>query len=195
MKSLVIAAALSVAATAALAQSSMAPAAGQAQQGQKVSSATQQFVQKAAITDMFEIKAGDLVQQKAESSDYKQFGQMIKTDHTKTSDQIKSMAKNMPGLQMPVDLDSAHKSKLDKLQSLSGAQFEDQFKKDVVAGHQDAIKLFEGYAQKGDNADLKKFAQDTLPKLKEHLQHAQQLPKGAAAQTMGSGSGQPQQKR
>jgi putative membrane protein len=174
MKSLILAAAFSVAATAALAQSSMAPA--QSQQGQKVSSATQQFVQKAAITDMFEIKAGDLVQQKAQSNDYKQFGQMIKTDHTKTSDQVKSMAKNMPGLQLPTDLDSAHKSKFDKLQSLSGAQFEDQFKKDVVAGHQDAIKLFEGYAQKGDNADLKKFAQDTLPKLKEHLQHAQALP-------------------
>jgi putative membrane protein len=188
MKSLILAAAFSVAATAALAQSSMAPA--QSQQGQKVSSATQQFVQKAAITDMFEIKAGDLVQLKAQSDDYKQFGQMIKTDHTKTSDQVKSMAKNMPGLQLPTDLDSAHKSKFDKLQSLSGAQFEDQFKKDVVAGHQDAIKLFEGYAQKGDNADLKKFAQDTLPKLKEHLQHAQALPKGAAAQTMGSGSGQ-----
>ena len=188
MKSLILAAAFSVAATAALAQSSMAPA--QSQQGQKVSSATQQFVQKAAITDMFEIKAGELVQQKAQSNDYKQFGQMIKTDHTKTSDQVKSMAKNMPGLQLPTDLESAHKSKFDKLQSLSGAQFEDQFKKDVVAGHQDAIKLFEGYAQKGDNADLKKFAQDTLPKLKEHLQHAQALPKGAAAQTMGSGSGQ-----
>jgi putative membrane protein len=104
------------------------------------------------------------------------------------------MAKNMPGLQLPADIDSAHKAKFDKLQSLSGAQFEDQFKKDVVAGHQDAIKLFENYAQKGDNADLKKFAQDTLPKLKEHLQHAQALPKGAAAQTMGSGSGT-QQKR
>src|SRR4051812_24960880 len=156
MKSLIFAATLSVLATSALAQSNtMAPAAGsQAQQGQKVSPATQQFVQKAAITDMFEIKAGDLANQKADSNDYKQFGQMIKTDHTKSSDQVKSMAKNMPGLQMPADLDSAHKSKFDKLQSLNGAKFEDQFKKDVVAGHQDAIKLFESYAQKGDNADL-----------------------------------------
>jgi putative membrane protein len=191
MKSLILAAAFSVAATAAFAQSTMAPSAAQTQKGQTVSSATQQFVQKAAVTDMFEIKAGDLVQQKAQSNDYKQFGQMIKTDHTKTSDQIKSMSKNLPGLQLPVDLDSAHKAKFDKLQSLSGAQFEDQFKQDVVAGHQDAIKLFENYAQKGDNADLKKFAQDTLPKLKEHLQHAQALPKGAAAQTMGSGAAQP----
>ena len=158
------------------------------QPAQKVSSATQQFVQKAAISDMFEIQSGQIAQQKAANDEYKQFGQMVRDDHSKTSDQIKGMAQNMPGLQMPQALDTAHKQKLDKLQSLSGAQFEDQFKKDQVAGHQDAVKLFENYAQKGDHPDLKKFAQDTLPKLKEHLQHAQALPKGGGAQTVGSGS-------
>jgi putative membrane protein len=158
------------------------------QQAQKVSSATQEFVQKAAISDMFEIQSGQLAQQKASNDQYKQFGQMLRDDHSKTADQIKGMVQNMPGLQMPQALDAAHKQKLDKLQSLSGAQFDDQFKKDQVAGHQDAVKLYESYAQKGDHADLKKFAQDTLPKLKQHLQHAQALPQGGAAQTMGSGS-------
>jgi putative membrane protein len=186
MKSIILAAALSVFATTAMAQSGST--AMQNQQGQKVSSATQQFVQKAAISDLFEIQSGQMAQQKATNDDYRQFGQMVNDDHSKTSQQIKSMAQNMPGVQLPTAPDSAHKQKLDKLQTLNGAQFEDQFKKDQVAGHQDAIKLFEGYAQKGDNADLKKFAQDTLPKLKEHLQHAQALPKGGAASTMGTGS-------
>jgi putative membrane protein len=186
MKSIVFAAALSVFATTAMAQSGST--AMQNQQGQKVSSATQQFVQKVAISDLFEIQSGQVAQQKATNDDYRQFGQMIHDDHSKSSEQIKSMAQNMPGLQIPTAPDSAHKQKLDKLQLLDGAQFEDQFKKDQVAAHQDAIKLFEGYAQKGDHADLKKFAQDTLPKLKQHLQHAQALPKGGAASTMGGGS-------
>jgi len=202
MRSLVLAAAAAtLLTTAAVAQSQQpagnvpalqpnAPAQGQTatkgQPAQKVSSATQQFVQKAGISDMFEIQSGQLAQQKATNDEYKQFGQMVHDDHTKTTEQIKSMAQNIPGLQLPQALDSAHKQKLDKLQSLNGAQFEDQFKKDQVAGHQDAIKLFQNYANKGDQPDLKKFAQDTLPKLKEHLQHAQALPKGGAAQTMGS---------
>jgi putative membrane protein len=188
MKSVIFAAVLSALATSALAQSNTtAPATGtQGQQAQKVSSATQQFVQKAAITDMFEIQSGQLAQQKATNEDYRQFGQMIQDDHTKTSNQLKSMAQNLPGLQLPQAVDSTHKKMLDKLQTLNGAQFEDQFKKDQVAGHQEAIKLFGNYAQKGDQADLKKFAQDTLPTLKQHLQHAQALPKGGAAQTMGS---------
>jgi putative membrane protein len=215
MRSFVFAAAAAVLATSAFAQSSSPPAATPAQpnaaaqsqsgakgqqaqmgqQGTKVSSATQKFVEKVAISDMFEIQSGQIAQQKATNDAYKQFGQMVRDDHTKTSDQLKSLAQNMPGLQLPTALDAAHKQKLDKLQTLSGAQFEDQFKKDQVAGHEDAVKLFQKYSNKGDKADLKKFAQDTLPKLKEHLQHAQALPKGGAAQTMGTapaGGAQPQ---
>jgi putative membrane protein len=198
MKSVIFAAMLSVLATSALAQSNTtAPAAGmQGQQAQKVSPATQQFVQKVAISDMFEIQSGQLAQQKATNDDYRQFGQLVENDHTKTSDEIKSIAQNIPGLQVPQALDNAHKKMLDKLQALDGAQFEDQFKKDQVAGHQEAIKLFQNYANKGDQADLKKFAQDTLPTLKMHLQHAQALPKGGAATTMGSApSGSPKPRR
>ena len=207
MRSLVILAAAGLLSTSALAQSQFPPTAGnapvqpntaaqgpnasKAQHTQKVSSATQQFVQKAAISDLFEIQSGQLAQQKAANDEYKQFGQMVRDDHSETTDQIKAMASNLPGLQLPQALDAAHKQKLDKLQSLSGAQFEDQFKKDQVAGHQDAVKLFERYAQKGDQPDLKIFAQETLPKLKEHLQHAQSLPKGGAASTMGSGNAKP----
>jgi putative membrane protein len=198
MRSIILAAAVAALATSAVAQSpsqnsksNAAPGASsqsgmQGQQAKKLSPATQQFMQKAAMTDLFEIQAGQLAQQKAQGDGYKQFGQMIYTDHTKTSEQIKGMAQNMPDAQMPNGLDAAHKQKLDKLQSLSGAQFDSQFKKEQVQGHQDAIKLYQNYAQKGDQQDVKKFAQDTLPTLQQHLQHAQSLPQESA--TVGSGS-------
>jgi len=111
---------------------------------------------------------------------------MLVDDHTKTSEQIKMMALKI-GAQLPTELDSKHKSVAQKLQSADGAKFDDQFKAAQIDGHKDAIKPFDNYAQKGDNADLKQFAQQTLPKLKEHLQHARQLPKGGQAPTVGSG--------
>ena len=163
-----------------------APATQGAQQ-QKVSAMTQEFVKNAAITDMFEIQAGKLAQDKATNSAHKEFGKMLVDDHTKTSEQMKMMAPKI-GAQLPTELDSKHKSVAQKLQSADGAKFDDQFKAAQIDGHKDAIKLFENYAQKGDNADLKQFAQQTLPKLKEHLQHAQQLPKGGQAPTVGSGT-------
>jgi putative membrane protein len=156
-------------------------------QNQKVSAATKQFVQKAAVTDMFEIEAGQLAQQKASSEDYKEFGQMIVNDHQQASGQLKSIAQNIQGIEVPSALDSAHQQKMTKLQSLSGAHFETQFKSDQVAGHQQAVKLFQDYSRSGDNPELKQFAQQILPKLQEHLKHAQALPKPGAAPTVGSG--------
>src|SRR3954453_13178285 len=93
MKSVIFAAVLSALATSALAQSTTTtPATGmQGPQAQKVSSATQQCVQKAAITDLFEIQSGQLAQQKATTEDYRQFGQIIHDHPAQTSDELRRM--------------------------------------------------------------------------------------------------------
>jgi putative membrane protein len=159
-----------------------------AQQNQKVSAATRDFVQKAAITDMFEIEVGKLAQEKSQNDDYKEFGEMLVSDHEETSDKLKSIAGDIGGLQLPQALDAAHKQKLQKLQGLSGAQFDSQFKTEQVQGHQQAIRLFENYAKVGDHPELKQFAQQTLPDLREHLKQAQALPAGGRAPTVGGGA-------
>ncbi|HUI97946.1 MAG TPA: DUF4142 domain-containing protein [Xanthobacteraceae bacterium] len=184
MKPLILAAALLALAAPALAQN----ATDQTKNGQPPkgpSAMTQSFVKNAAMTDMFEIQAGQLAQQKADAAAYKDFAQMTINDHTKTTNDIKSM--NL-GVQPPQELDATLKGKLDKLSALSGAAFERQYKSDQVQGHKQAIVQFERYAKSGDNPDLKKWAQDTLPTLKTHLQHAEALPRPQAAPTVGSGS-------
>jgi sporulation protein YlmC with PRC-barrel domain len=61
-----------------------------------------------------------------------------------------------------------------------------------LSGHEEAVKLFDQYSQSGDKPELKQFAQQTLPNLREHLQHVQQLrsqlPPDQSAQNQ---SGQP----
>ena len=49
-----------------------------------------------------------------------------------------------------------------------------------VQGHSDAVMLFTDYAQSGKDADLKKFATETLPTIQQHLSMAQTLQKGGA---------------
>jgi len=44
-----------------------------------------------------------------------------------------------------------------------------------VDGHEEAVALFEKYAKKGDKANLKQFAEKTLPTIKEHLEAAKKL--------------------
>ena len=138
MKTLILAAALLALAAPAWAQN----AADQTKNGQPPkapSATTQTFVKNAAITDMFEIQAGQLAQQKADDAAYKDFAQMTIDDHTKTTNEIKSM--NL-AVQPPQELDAAHKAKFDKLSGLSGAAFERQYKTDQVQGHRQAIAAF-----------------------------------------------------
>jgi predicted outer membrane protein len=44
-----------------------------------------------------------------------------------------------------------------------------------VKAHRDMVALLEVYSKSGDNADLKKWASQTLPHLKEHLGMAEKL--------------------
>jgi putative membrane protein len=189
MKKLVLVAAMLAFAAPVRAQTT-APAPGNspsAAQG-AVSVATKKFVADAAMTDMFEIQAGQLALKKADGPAFQDLAQMTILDHTKTSQQLKQMAPSLRGVQLPLELDSTHKATIDRLSSLSGAAFERQYKSDQVAGHKQAVEMFETYAKNGDNPDLKSWAAQALPTLKTHLQHAEALPSPPSAPTTGSGT-------
>ena len=187
MKKLVLAAALLALAAPLHAQTAAPSAATNAEQG-SMSAETKTFVTTAAMTDMFEIQAGQFALKKADDPAFQDFAQLTIADHTKTTQQLRTMAANLRGVQLPQALDSALKQKIDQLGSLSGAAFERQYKTEQVAGHKQAVALFETYAKSGDNPELKDWAAQTLPILKMHLQHAEALPSPRPAPTTGSGT-------
>src|SRR4029079_8345354 len=114
--------------------------------------------------------------EKAQNGDVRSFGKQMFADHTKTSDQLKKLVADKDiKVELPAKLDAEHQTSLDKLNGLSGDQFDKEFVGLQIDAHQKAIALFEGYAAAGENSDLKVWAKDTLPTLKEHLDHAQKL--------------------
>ncbi len=197
MKTLALAAACALIAAPALAQpakssSQPAPRAGQTQQapmknqqspmgqaqrapggpatsGIAASPMTADFVNKVAVSDMFEIQSSKLAQQKGDA-DSKKFASKMVKDHSKTTSELKSMLqKGKVQAQLPAGLDAQHQQKLDQLKSASSAEFNRMYDEAQKQGHQDAVNLFQSYAQNGDNAELKRWAQKTLPHLQEHL--------------------------
>ena len=137
---------------------------------------TEDFAKTVAISDMFEIQSGQLASEKAQNGDVRSFGKQMVADHTKTSDQLKNLIDDKDvKVELPGKLDAEHQTNLDKLNGLSGAQFDKEFVRMQIDAHQKAIALFEGYAAAGENNDLKSWAKDTLPTLNEHLEHAQKL--------------------
>jgi putative membrane protein len=137
---------------------------------------TQDFVNKAAISDMFEIQSSKLAEQKDKQKRDKKFAKRMVRDHGKTTSQLKAMVKSgKVKAELPTALDSEHQQKLDNLKGLSGKEFDKAYDQAQKEGHAQAVALFQDYARSGDNADLKKWAKKTLPTLEEHLSMAKKL--------------------
>ena len=137
---------------------------------------TDQFVQKVAISDQFEIESGQLATKQAEGGAVKSFGQRMADDHTKTTNQLSELVKQSDiNAKLPNALDDQHQVTLNKLKDLAGKDFDRTYVSEQVNAHEKAVDLFQAYADSGENEKLKQWAQATLPTLKQHLKEAQAL--------------------
>jgi len=134
---------------------------------------TSDFVQEAAISDLFEIQSSRLASTKL-SGPEKDFADNMVPDHTKTTTELLDRAKNS-NVSIPSTMDSAHQSMLDKLKSLNGDDFRKQYFSGQVSAHKDTVSLFKRYGDVGDNPKIEDWAFTTLPALQHHLDMAQGL--------------------
>jgi len=140
-----------------------------------VSPSTPDFVNQVAISDMFEIQSSELAAQRGDAA-VKEFAAQMIEAHKKTTMELKSLITSAK-LQVtpPAAMDKAHQEMLDELAKLEGAEFNEQYKEDQVEAHENAVSLFERYAEGGDNPALKEWAAKTLPALRHHLEMANKL--------------------
>jgi putative membrane protein len=137
---------------------------------------TEDFVKEAAMSDMLEIEAAKIAQQKG-NADEKKFAEQMITDHTKTSTELKGMVGGDLKAALPTALDDSSQKKLGKLKDAKPEDFAGEYDPMQVTAHKDAVSLFERYAKGGDDPKLKDWAGKTLPHLQHHLEMAQALDK------------------
>ena len=136
----------------------------------------QGFVNKVAISDMFEIQSSQLAIAKQADADTKPFAEKMVQDHQKTSSELKALVEgSMVKLTLPASLDTEHQKMLDELNAKSGKDFDASYDQIQVKAHRDAVALFEAYSKSGEDSELKTWAGKTLPHLKEHLSMAEKL--------------------
>src|SRR3954447_12669372 len=106
----------------------------------------------------------------------KPFAEKMVQDHQKTSTELKALVQGgKVKATLPSALDADHQKMLDDLKAKSGNDFDQSYDQIQLKAHRDAVALFEAYAKGGDNAELKGWAGQTLPHLKEHLSMAEKL--------------------
>lgn len=142
-----------------------------------VAPTTEDFVLKAATSDMFEIESSKLALER-DDAPTKTLAQQMVADHQKTTDEMKQLVDSgKVKAALPSSMTEAQQETLNKLKGLHGADFTEQYHWDQVSAHKDAVDLFERYGDEGENADLKARAAKTRPALEHHLMIAEDLNK------------------
>lgn len=133
------------------------------------------FMTQAAAGGLYEVRAGELANRKASSSDVQAFGSMLVREHSAANDELAAYAKSR-NVTLPKTVPPEKQKVLDELGKLSGADFDRQFIQTVgLKDHQEDIALFEASSKSASDPALKAWIDKTLPHLRAHLSTAQRL--------------------
>lgn len=132
------------------------------------------FIKKAADGGMTEVELGKVAEKNGQRSDVKEFGSRMVKDHGKANDDLKDVASKM-GVTVPDKIGARHQADIDKMSKKTGDAFDSAYARDMVADHEKDIAEFEKARGEVSNEDLKKFIDDTIPVMKEHLEMAKKM--------------------
>jgi putative membrane protein len=144
-----------------------------------LTSVDKKFVQEAAAGNAAEVKLAQLAQQKSQNSKIKEFADRMITDHTKANDDLK----NATGVTLPDHLTGKAKVAYDKLDKLSGTDFDRSYINDMVKDHEEVAAQYKKEQDTVKDAALKGYVDNTLPVVESHLAMAKDIQKTVASRT------------
>ena len=129
-----------------------------------------EFYRLAMDSSRKEIAASNLALEQSQDQAVKDFAQMMVTDHTAMSQRVAEAA-GMADAAAPAPDPSATAD----LQGKTATDFDRAYASMMVTDHQKAVAVFENASDNASTDEAKMLAEDALPKLRDHLQRAQQL--------------------
>ena len=135
----------------------------------------QAFVAKALEGNAAEVQLGQLALQQSQSNDVKQFAQKMVSDHTQMTDKwLKPVAKQM-GVSESKGPSKKDKKLIEKLQGMSGEQFDTEYIQAMLKDHKTDLKDFQNEAQMAQDPNVKQIAQQGANIISQHLQMIEQI--------------------
>ena len=154
--------------TPALAQSAISGGQSGQLSGQQVSDKDKKWLDYAATDNQGEIQASLLAEKKAQSLAVKAFVRLMVNDHVQVESRLAALVNDL-GVDVPNGPGEDNRKKISEMQALHAQQFDQRFMEEQIKDHTDDIRKFSDEAQSTENAEVKRFALETLPILKQHL--------------------------
>ena len=164
--------------------------------GDAISAGDRDFVEDMAIGGMAEVELGRMAMERGASPEVKRFGDMMVMDHSRAGDELKQIAMQH-SIPMPAGLDQKHQDLKTTLSNLRGAEFDREYMKAMVEGHEDVVDRLQTRSsedrfgddkgevkpERSDNpveGALNQWAAKALPTVRHHLDEAKRINDGLA---------------
>lgn len=134
----------------------------------------QAFVREMMQSDAVEVQLGQLAQEKSQSDDVKQFAEKMVENRKRLDEQLAALAKQMD-VSQPNGPDKKTKKEIEKMQALSGPQFDEEYIRTIQKAHEKDVKSFKQAAESSQNPNVQKTAQTDAPVIEQHLAAIQKL--------------------
>lgn len=141
-----------------------------------VSEADTKFAVDAANGGMAEVQLGQAAEAKATDPKVKEFAAMMVADHTKANDELKSLA-GIKNIALPAAVSEEMQKTATDINAKTGKDFDKAYVDQMVKDHKKTVALFEDGQKNVKDAELRAFIDKTLPVLKSHLSHIQEIEK------------------
>ncbi|MCU4181965.1 DUF4142 domain-containing protein [Bosea sp. BH3] len=136
----------------------------------------QDFVQRTAVVSMFGVEAATLAIHKSNSPEIKGFAHRLADEHAVATSSLRRIVATRSDIALPDRPDGRHLALLSALSNKQGEDFDKAYIEAQREAYREATSLMERYAGEGTDAELKVFAERSLPVFRELDRKAQALP-------------------
>ena len=144
-----------------------------------VDKGTTEFVEKTALSNMFEIEAGKLALERSKVQPVKDFAKMLVEAHTTAAGELQSLSASA-AVTPPTALNNEFTAKLEALRQAKVEDFDDVYIDQQTEAHENALSLVKDYAMNGKDVGLRAFAAKLAQIVDAHLIKVRALDKSPA---------------
>jgi putative membrane protein len=145
-------------------------------------SADSEFLHQAAADNLLEIRLGQMAASKAEDPAVKQYAQRVTNDHTIMHKQWTTLA-SRNGVTLTAEMGPQHKDKADRLERLSGREFDRAYMTTELQNQQDYVNFFSNQGRATRSSQVRDLAANDLRSLQLHLSQARDVANRVGAPT------------
>ncbi|MEE4154589.1 MAG: DUF4142 domain-containing protein [Erythrobacter sp.] len=136
------------------------------------------FVEKAAISDRYEIAAAQVALERSQAQPIREVAQVMIDDHRTNTQRLEaaiSRSQKVAARDVPHGLDSRRADMLEHLREAPADKFDETYVDQQKLAHEEAVSLMRNYREDGDCPELRSFAEAASRVVEGHLDRMKQL--------------------